>query len=240
MANVPTLGGDGGTAAVALSPNQIQVAPGILWTQLTKPPDGYALLVSGVVSGAQDQRVWGPLPVTISGRPLGATIGDSGFSHRITFVDIMIEQALAKVEKVVNTEEAHCTFSVAELTAETMRDALPGSYWNQPVATLYTTGNMGGADPLMPAQIRHTITVGGLRLAAPQTIAFISANRRIGLSSGPFSYVFCAYNAIGTEGFDAPFSRGKETVWRLGYEVIADLARTIGDQLWQCCVRQAT
>lgn len=231
MANTPTL------QTAGTSPTLIQVGPGMLWYGVTKPADGATLLVSGNVSGAQDQRVYGPIPVTISGTFVGSTIGESKISYKPTFVDINIETSTAKVEKVLNLEESHCTFAVAELTAENVQANLPGSYWNQPVATLKTADT----DPLMPGQTRHTITVGGLRLVNPQTIAFISPNRRIGLvGTGPFSYVYCGYNAIGISGFDAPFSRGKETVYQVDYEMIADTARSIGDQLFQFCVRQAS
>lgn len=229
MGNSPSL------QSAATQPTLIQVGPGALWTQVTKPADGAFLLVSGNVSGATDQRVYGPVLYTISGTFVGSTIGESMFGYRPTFVDIFIETSTAKVEKVLNTEEAYAQFSVAELTAENFRDTLPGSYWNQPVATV-TTSN----DPLMAGQVRHNATVGGLRLVNPQTIAFISANRRIGLGSGPFSYVFCAYNAVSTEGFEAAFSRGKETVWRVRYDCIADTARTIGDQLFALTVRQSS
>lgn len=228
--------------AAATSPTLINVSPGLLWYNVTKPADQTALLVSGNVSGATDQRVYGPVLVTVSGTFAGSTIGESSISYKTTFVDIQIETATATVEKVLNTESAMCNFSVAELTAENIQGTGPGSYWNQPVMTLTTAaGNLGGTDPLMPGQVRHAITVGGLRLVAPQCIAFISPNRRIGLAGiGPFSYVFCGYNAVSTAGFDAPFSRGKETVWKVTYEMIADTTRTIGDQLFQFVVRSAT
>jgi hypothetical protein len=227
MSNIPTI------QTASTNPTLIQVGPGLLYTNVTKPADQAQLLVSGNVSGVQDQRVYGPALYTVSGTFVGSTIGDSGISYKPTFVDIMIETSTAKVEKVLNTEEAHCTFALAELTAEVLQAAsLPGSYWNQPVATLSTS-----ADPLMPGQTRHTITVGGLRLVAPQCIAFISPGRRIG-TTGPYSYVFCGYNAVSTAGFDAPFSRGKETVWKTDFEMISDTSRTIGDQLFQFVVRQ--
>jgi hypothetical protein len=222
--------------SASTSPTLIQVGPGMLWSNVSKPADGDILLVSGNVSGATDQRVYGPVLYTISGTFMGSTIGESNISYNTSFVDILIESSTAKVEKVLNTEEARCTFNVAELTAENLRDTLPGSYWNQPVATLTT-----GTDPLMPQQVQHRIKVGGLRLVAPQCVAFISPNRRIGLvGTGPHSYTFVGYNSVSTEGFDAPFSRGRETVWRVSFEMISDTSRTIGDQLFQFTVRQAT
>jgi hypothetical protein len=191
-------------------------------------------LVSGNVSGATDQRVYGPVLYTVSGTFLGSTIGQSQISYKPTFVDITIEQSTAKVEKVLNLEEAHCTFAIAELTAEKVQQTMPGSYWNQPLATVTTQ-----TDPLMSGQTDHILKIGGLRLVDPQCIAFISPNRRIGLAgTGPYSYVFCGYNAVGTEGFQAAFSRGKETVYNAGFELISDTARTIGDQLCQFVVRQ--
>ncbi len=228
MANVPSLG------TAATSPTLIQVGPGMLWNNVTKPADGAILLVSGNVSGATDQRVYVPVLYTVSGTFMGSTIGQSQISYKPTFVDITIEQSTAKVEKVLNLEEAHCTFAVAELTAENIQAGLPGSYWNQPLGTVSSA-----ADPLMAGQTDHILKIGGLRLVAPQCIAFISPNRRIGLvGTGPYSYVFCGYNAIGTEGFQAAFSRGKETVWNVGFEMISDTSRTIGDQLLQFVVRQ--
>lgn len=229
MANVPTLQ----TAATTVT--QIQVGPAALWTNVTKPADGAFLLVSGNVSGVNDQRLYGPIPVVISGTFIGSTIGESRISYKPFFVDIQIETNVAKVEKILDREEAYCNFSVAELTGENVQSTLPGSYWNQPVATLTTA-----TDPIMAGQVQHRVTIGGLRLVAPQCIAFISANRRIGLSSGPFSYVFCGYNAVSTEGFDAPFSRGKETVWPVRFELLGDTTRSVGDQTLQLVVRQAT
>ena len=229
MATVRTL------QTVATAPTVIQCGPGMLWANVTKPADGDTLAVSGNASGAQDQRIYGPVPFTLSGTFMGATIGESNISYRPTFVDIDIETSTATVEKVLNSEEARCNFALAELTAENLRDSLPGAVGQGPVATLKTVD----ADPYMSSQYRHTITVGGLRLVQPQCIAFISANRRINLASGPFSYVYVGYNAVSTEGFEAPFSRGGVTVWRASYEQIADVSRTLGDQLFQFTVRSA-
>ena len=232
MSNFPTLQ----TASTA--PTLIQVAPGMLWTNVTKPADGAVLAVSGNLSGAQDQRVYGPVPVTVSGTFIGSTIGSSSIMYSTQFVDIAIETSTALVEKVLNTEKAQCDFSVAELTSENVQATLPGAAWNQPIATLSTS-----ADPLQAGQTRHVLTIGGLRLVAPQCIAFISPNRRISLTNPPvsnqaYSYVFCGYNAVSTAGFDAPFSRGKETVWKVDFELIADTARSIGDQILQFTTRQ--
>lgn len=219
--------------SAATQPTLIQVGPGMLWYNVTKPADGAVLLVSGYASGSQDQRLYGPVLYTLSGTFAGSTIGDSSISYRPTFVDIMIEQSVAKVEKVLNTEEARVNFALCELTAENLQATLPGALGQGPVATVTST-----ADALTSAQTVHKLTVGGLRLVVPQTIAFIAAHRRIGLASGPFSFVFCGYNAVSTEGFDAPFSRGRETIWRASYEMIADTARSLGDQLLQFSVRQ--
>lgn len=229
MANVPTV------QTASTTPTLIQVGPGMLWTNVTKPADGAILAVSGFVSGSQDQRVYGPALVTISGTFVGSTIGESSISYKPTFVDIKIETSTATVEKVLDQEEAGCTFNVAELTAENFRDVLPGSAFNQPVATVTSA-----ADPYQSGQFTHIAKVGGLRLVAPQCIAFISANRRIGLPSGPFSYVFCGYNAVSTEGFEASFSRGGVTMNRVRYEMLSDQSRTIGDQLMQFAVRQSS
>lgn|SRR5574337_122133 len=228
MGNVPVV------QTAATSPTLIQVGPGLLWTNVTKPADTALLLVSGNVSGTQDQRVYGPAPYTVSGTFIGSTIGQSQISYKPTFVDVQIETATATVEKVLNLEQASCMFAVAELTAENMQSTMPGSFWNQPIATVSTA-----TDPLMPGQTTHKLTVGGLRLVAPQCIAFIAPNRRIGLTGvGPYSYVMCGYNAVSIDGFQAPFQRAKETVWNANFELIADTSRTIGDQLFQFVVRQ--
>jgi hypothetical protein len=221
-------------------PTYIQVGPGVLWTGVRKPPDdptstGVGVLaVSGYQSGPMDMRLYGPALFTVSGVMAGATIGDSTFSYKPTFVDIGIETSSALVEKVLNMESSTCAFSIAELTSENMVLAIP-------VGT-----NQISNDPLnfIPGtttpQIQHTIKVGGLQLTAPQCIAFISPNRRIAQNSGPFSYVYCAYNAVGVDGFDMPFSRGKETVFKLTFEAIADVTRTLGDQLFQFTARSAS
>ena len=226
MANTQSL------QSASTSPTLIQVGPALLWVNVTKPADGAFLLVSGNVTGATDQRIYGPVLYTVSGTFIGSTIGDSTMAYKCSFVDIRTETSLSTVEKVLNTEDARVNAAVAELTAENIRDTLPGSYWNQPVATVTTA-----TDPLMPGRTQHRLTVGGLRLVAPQCIAMISAGRRIGLA-GPFSYVFCGYNAVSTEGFEAPYSRGRETVWRASFEMIADTARSVGDQLFQLIVSQ--
>ena len=209
----------------ATLPTFIQVGPGMLWTGVNKPVDGAILQVSGQASGTNDQRVYGPMLFTASGTFIGSTIGESTISYKPTFVDIMIETSTAKVEKVLNTEEARVSFSVAELSSANLALAMP-------IAT-----QSSDTDPYSATQARNIIKVGGLRLVRPECIAFISPNRRIG-AEGPFSYVFCGYNAISVDGFDAPFSRGRETVWRLTYEMIADTTRTIGDQLFQWCTRR--
>ena len=233
MANTPTLQ----TASTA--PTLIQVAPGMLWTNVTKPADLTFLAVSGNLPGAQDQRVYGPVPVTVSGTFIGSTIGSSSIMYSTTFVDIQIETSTAIVEKVLNTEKAQCDFSVAELTSENIQATLPGAAFQQPIATLTTS-----TDPLQAGQTRHCLTIGGLRLVAPQCIAFISPNRRISLtgaaSNQAYSYVFCGYNAVSTAGFNAPFERGKETVWKVSFEMISDTTRTIGDQLMQYVTRAAS
>ena len=234
MANVPTLGGQGGTPS--LSPTLIQVGPGLLYTNVTKPADTATLLVSGQASGANDQRVWGPLLYTVSGTFAGSTIGQSNISYSTTFVDIDIEQALTPVEKVLTREDARIVASIAELSSERLQETSAPSNYFSPVATLKTID----ADPLMSSQYRHTITVGGIRLVEPQCVALISANRRISVAAGPYSYVFCCYNAVSTEGFDIPFSRGGHSVWRVTFEALADTARTIGDQLFQLTVRNAS
>lgn len=219
---------------IAVSPTLIHVGPGALWGDIVdKPADGAILMVSGR-TGAQAHNIYGPVPVTISGTFLGSTIGESTISYRCTFVDIQTETSTARVEKVLNTEESRCTFSIAELTAKNVQLAMPGKINSQPVASYTGTGVV---DPYNASWKTHTVTVGGLRLVAPQCIAFISPGRYAGVS-GPFSYVYCGYNAISTEGFDAPFSRGRETVWRVSYEMIADTARSVGDQLFQFTVRQ--
>lgn len=207
-------------------PTYIQVAPGMLWVDIRKPGNGQVLLVSGYLSGPMDQRVYGPAVVAVSGAFMGATIGDSNFSYRPTFVDIKIEQATATVEKVLNTEEARAAFAVSELTSENLLQTIP-------VGTLTSQ-----ADPLQAGQTVRMLTVGGVTLLAPKCIAFISPNRRIS-AGGPFSYVWCAYNAVPVDGFDMPFSRGRETVFRLTFEAIAATERSIGDQLFQFSTRQA-
>lgn len=214
-----------GLTSIAVAPTYIQVGPLNLYTQVSKPADGAILLVSGNVSGPQDQRVYGPAPYTISGAYIGSTIGDSTVSYKPTFVDIQIETSTAKVEKVLNTETATVAFSVAELTSENANLAIP-------IGTVTTQ-----TDPLMAGQSQHNMKVGGLRLVAPQCIAAISPNRRIN-AGGPYSYVFTGYNAIAIDGFDAPFSRSKETVWKLTFEMIAATERTIGDQLFCFTTRQ--
>lgn len=223
---------------ISVSPTFIHVGPGQLWGDIVdKPADGAVLGVSGK-TGAQSHIIYGPVPVTASGTFLGSTIGESTISYRCTFVDIQTETSTARVEKVLNTEESRCTFSIAELTAQNMQLSLPGKINSGPVATYVGKGGTV-TDPFNSAWKMHTITVGGIRLVAPQCIAFISPGRYAGVN-GPFSYVFCGYNAVSTEGFDAPFSRGRETVWRVSYEMIADTARSVGDQLFQFTVRQTT
>ena len=212
--------------SAATLPTYIQVGPGMLWTGVNKPVDGAVLLVSGNLSGVNDQRVYGPMLYTASGTFIGSTIGESTISYKPTFVDIQIETSTAKVEKVLNMEEARVSFSVAELTTANLALSIP-------IAS--TTLNAAG-DSAQPAQLRDIVKVGGLRLVRPDCIAFVSPNRRIS-AEGPYSYVFCGYAAVSTDGFDAPFSRGRETVWRLTYELIADTSRTIGDQLFQFVTR---
>lgn len=234
MANVPTLQ----TATTA--PTQIQVGPGALYNNVTKPADGAVLQVSGYASGAQDQRVYGPALFTVSGTFVGSTIGESGISYKPQFVDIKIETATATVEKVLDQEESSCSFSVAQLTTENFQSVLPGSYWGQPLMTTSTSN-----DPLTGwngsvTQVMHVGRVGGLRLVDPMCIAFISANRRIGLPQGPFSYVYCGYNAVSTEGFDAQFARGSVTMTKVRYEMLSDQTRSIGDQLFQFVTRMAS
>lgn len=233
MSNVPSL------QSASLAPTNIQVGPGMLWTNVTKPADTAYLVVSGNLSGATDQRVYGPVLFTVSGTFVGSTIGASTFTYKPTFVDVQIEQSVSIVEKVLNTETASCQFSIAELTAENMQITGPGSYWNQPVATVSSS-----TDAYQAGQTIHKLTIGGLRLVAPQCIAFISANRRISLtnagSSQAYSYVFCGYNAVAVDGFNMPFERGKETVYQTKFDMIADTSRTIGDQLFQMAVRMSS
>lgn len=215
-----------GTPNVA--PTFIQVGPGMLWYNVRKPADGAILLVSGYASGQYDQRVYGPVPLTVSGTFVGSTIGDSNISYRPTFVDVQTETSTAKVEKVLNTEEARCMFSVAELTSENMQQAIP-------VGTLTTQ-----ADNSLGAT-QHNLKVGGLRLVLPTCIAFISPNRRISATGTQiFSYVLCAYNAVAVDGLDMAFEKGKETTWKVTYDCIAATERTIGDQLVQFVVRQSS
>jgi len=172
--------------------------------------------------------------VTTSGTYVGSTIGESTISYRPTFVDIEIETALGRVEKILDREEGHVLATVAELTAENVQRTLPGTFWD-PIATLKTVD----ADPLMAGQFRHTITVGGIRLVAPQTIALISPNRRISATGTTiFSYVFCAYAAVSSAGVEIPFARGRSSVWRVDYELLEDTSRSIGDQMFQFTVRQ--
>lgn len=221
---------------MATVPRLIQVGPGFIWFNVDKPADGATLAVSGYASGSMDHKVYGPALFTASGTFGGATIGESGLAYKVQFVDINIESSTAKVEKVLMSEEARVSVSMAELTAENFSATMPGNAVN-PIAALKATT----ADPLSATQFRHTATVGGIRLVDPQCIAFISPNRRIGATgSDIFSYVFCGYNAISVEGFDTAFSKGKETVWRVVYELIADTGRTIGDQLFQFTVRQGS
>jgi len=232
MAFTPSLG------SVTLTPKAIQVGPMMLWHNVDKPADGATLLVSGQASGSNDQRVFGPLPLTASGTAIGSTIGQSTIQYRPQFVDIDIEQALSPVEKVISREDAGLTASIAELTAENLRDvSIPGNLVT-PVATLKSVD----LDPHLgvSSQYRHTITMGGLRVVEPMCIVGISANRRINVTGGPFSYTFVGYNAVSTEGFDIPFQRSGTSVWRVRYEMLADIDRTIGDQLFQLTVRNSS
>lgn len=224
MATVPTI------QSGSITPNLIQVGPGMLWYDVTCPGDGQILQVSGQGSGVNDQRLFGPLPYTLSGTFAGSTIGDSTIAYKPQFLDIMIEQSPTKVEKVLTAEETRISFSVAEMTAENIKASVP-------IATLSTS-----ADPMaFTTQVRHIVKAGGLRLVEPTTVAFIAANRRISQTgTNIFSYVFCAYAAVASEGFDAPFSRGKESVWRAVWDCIANPGRTLGDQVWQFVVRQSS
>lgn len=216
--------------SITTKPTYIQVGPGSLWYNVTKPGDGSTLQVSGT-SAAQ---LYGPVPFTESGQFLGLTIGESTYSYRPQFVDIWPETSTAKVEKVLSGEEARAMFSVAEMTISSMALSIPVGTTSGPTNdTINAIPGGGGAQKI------RLLKVGGLRLTVPQCIAFISANRRATVAEGPFSYVFCGYAAIAVDGFDAPFSRGRETVWRLTFEMIADTSRTLGDQLFQFAIREA-
>ena len=211
------------------APQFIHVGPGLLWTDTRKPAMGEILLVSGFVNGASAQRLYGPLPYTVSGTFVGSTIGESVLHYAPRFIDIMLDTQPAPVDRILTHEEMRVAFNVAELRASQLALAAPFA-GATPTRTL---------DPLMAAQQRETLSVGGLRLVQPRTLLFVSPHRRIDNGGPVYSYTFCGYNAVPIDGFDVPMARRRETVWRLTYELLADLTRPPGDQLFQFTMRQS-
>ncbi len=188
----------------------IHQGPGFLWYGVTAPAAGARLLIDATGN-----------PTVGTPTPMGASEGPAIFHAEAKMDEIMIDQEPAPVDAVMTAESAYLEVTLKESSLIKVSKALPHATFSS------------GTDAGLPATVQayEQITVGGL-VVVPQVAVALISPRRPYTSPGKF-FVACLYNAIAKDPFQIGFTRAKESVYKVRFDGLAVLTRTVGDRVAQ-------
>jgi hypothetical protein len=154
--------------------------------------------------------------VPTSGVHVGSTEGKATITVKQNLVDIIIEQASAPVDGLIDKEDISCSFMVKEVTFDLMK-----KYMLNPTYTASVTdgGAMGNV-----AQM----TFGGKAdIVTPVSLVLVWERRD---SRGKYG-AFQIYNAVPPDGMLWDLTRVKEVTQQITFKGYADPTRASGDQI---------
>ena len=181
-----------------------------LWYGVQVPSPGARLLVDANGN-----------PLGGSPLPMGASDGAASFHMEAKVEELSVDQETAPVDAVMTAESAYVEATLKESALAKI------------AASLAHASYTSGTDTGLPAgaQSYEEITVGGLIKIPQSAIALISPRR--GFASPGKFMVACLYNAYAKAAFQIGFTRSKEATYKVHFEGLALLNRTIGDRVAQ-------
>ena len=146
-----------------------------------------------------------------SGTDVGGTQGDAIFSYVATKKEIEIEQSLAPVKVIAINEIASIECTVLEAVYTTLQ---------------YALDNVGKED----IAAGEAFYFGdGTSILAPTTGCVMVTSRQ---PDAPTKFwIVVLYKCYVAEAFKLPFSKAKETTYKLTLKGLADLTRNAGDRV---------
>lgn len=181
---------------------------------ITKIHVGAARIFTGVTapaSGTPPTYITHTNGVPGTGTEIGLTDGDTIFTRQLKKTEITAEQSLGPVDIFADSELVQLTFTMQEINANALKQALDSSVGYDP-----TSGDgyyFGG---------------GTAALAPGTTCVFFSAVRRDNTAKYIVGSVYKAYSK---DGLAFPLSRTKKGMVKVTLIGLADLTRTAGDQM---------
>ena len=188
---------------------KIHQGPGKLWLNCTVPAADHRLLIDAAGEPTEGTPVF-----------VGATEGAATLALAPKLDKIEADQVSAAIDVVMTGEVESLEVTMKESDLAKLKYFIQhGSF-----STGTDTGLPAGA------QAFEEIKFGGI-LAIPKTsVAVISPRRDVAGSPGKF-VVSQLYSAYQVEAVQLPFSRGKETTYKVKFEGLAVVTRASGDQV---------
>ena len=195
---------------MALTPANIRVAAGRIYTGVTNPASGSVLaLVAGV-------------PAT--GSEIGFTQGEAVFTYEVTYDEEMSDQVLGPVAVFATQESMQLEFTMLEYAASQLnlffqKAALTVDNVSTPKTDLFTMGNLGTTG--------NTVTRTSVYLVSPIP------------STSPQRYTIVGlYSAYQSQAAAARYTREGSTVMKTTFKAIADVTRNAGDFMGQVVIER--
>jgi hypothetical protein len=197
-------------ASFTVTVPDIHQGTAFLWCGVQVPNSGARLLVD-----ANGNPVGGS-PVA-----MGASDGAATFHMEAKIEEVAIDQETAPVDAVMTAESAYMEVTLKESALAKIGAGLAHATYSS------------GTDTGLPAgaQNYEEITVGGLVRIPQSGIALISPRR--GFASPGKFMVACLYNAYAKNAFQIGFTRTKEATFKVRFEGLALLSRSVGDRVAQ-------
>lgn len=151
--------------------------------------------------------------VPASGTDVGATEGDTTFRYKAEKKSIPAEQSLADVDVMTISEMAEFEFTAKEQTYVTLQRAFDNiGTVSDSSKELFYAGN-------------------GTNILAPRTEAVMLTSRQ---RNAPTKFIVTViYKAFSVNGYEMPFKKNGESVFKVLLRGLADTSRDAGDQLFQ-------
>jgi hypothetical protein len=144
------------------------------------------------------------------GTHVGSTIGVATVEYRPTVNTVDVEQAFGGVAPYISAEAGTLRWTIGEATYQNVQAAL-----GQATHTVQSSTDV--------------LKLGGNTDVPNTCIAIVSH-----LADAPTQCVWlCVYHAVSMEGGTISFARGTTRAFQVTYNMLADVNRSIGDQLFQ-------
>lgn len=144
---------------------------------------------------------------------VGYTTGPATFDYKATKEEIIPEQSLIAVDVFTKEEMAQLVFTAYERVFVTLNAAFDNvGTQSDSTGDLYYAGN-------------------GTSIITPKTFTvFMSTIHRD--NTAKFTWL-CLYKAYSLTGIKMPFEKSKPTTYQVTMKALADVTRTLGDQVYQ-------